>query len=223
MFICAHLRHLRLRLQAPSRCVLARKPASRRPLRGKHLLLAWGGERRFFAEKEVMKKYIITLVAVSSLGLLVGCNQSVKTASQEFNELPPAVQKTVRAQAPNAEIVSVTQKTVNGGAAYQVEFHSDQGTNPKVLVAANGDLLGSDLSHPAGAIQKFLTPTGALGTPFSALPLAVQKTIQEQAPHAQISSITRHDENGRTVYEVNFSGQNPSIQVAQDGTLVTSK
>src|SRR5579859_6483085 len=167
-----------------------------------------------------MKRYTISLMAATAL--LVGCNQSVQTASERFNELPPAVQKTVRAQDPNGEIVDVTKTSRNGSDAYEVEFRGEGSTNPKVVVAADGSLLNSDFAKTPGAIQKMLTPTGATGTPFSALPVAVQKTIQAQAPHAQIAGISRHEDNGRTIYEVEFQdqGKNPTIKVADDGTLV---
>src|SRR5512140_1295595 len=167
-----------------------------------------------------MNKYVITLMAAA--GLLVGCNQSVETASQKFNELPPAVQKTARAQDPSAEIVDVSKTTSNGIDAYEVQFRSEQGKNPKVLIAADGRVLNSDLPKQPGAIEKLLTPTGAVGTPFSALPVPVQKTIQEHSGNAPIASISRHEVNGRVIYEVAFEeqGKNPTIKVAEDGTLV---
>jgi len=167
-----------------------------------------------------MKKSVITLLAASAL--VVGCNQGVETASQKFNELPPAVQKTVRAQAPNAEITDVSQKTENGTQVYEVQLRNEGSANSKILVAADGTLVGSDLPRPAGTIQKLLTPTGAVGTPLSALPEAVQKTIKAQAPDEPIDHISRHQENGRTIYEVEFKepGKNPSMQVAEDGPLV---
>jgi uncharacterized membrane protein YkoI len=167
-----------------------------------------------------MKKYAIIILAASALA--TGCNQSVQTASEKFNELPPAVQKTVRAQAPNAEIGSVTQKTENGSPVYEVEFRNPNGPNSKVLVAADGSLVGGDMPRPAGAVQRALTPTGAVGTPLSALPEAAQKTIRTAAPNEPIDKITRHDVNGRTIYEVQFkeSGKNPTIKVADDGSLV---
>jgi uncharacterized membrane protein YkoI len=156
--------------------------------------------------------------------LVAGCNQSVKTASQKFNELPPPVQKTVRAQAPNAEIENVTEKNQNGAPVYEVDFRNPGpgATSSKVLVATDGTLIGSDLPKPAGAVQRLLTPTGAVGTPFSALPERVQKTIQAQAPDAPIANISRHEDMGRTIYEVEFKdqGKNPTIKVAEDGTLV---
>ena len=166
-----------------------------------------------------MNKYAIALLCAA--GLLVGCNQSIENASQSFNELPPRVQKTVRAQSPNGEIASVSKMSTNGLEAYKVEFR-ENGRNPVIIVAANGTLLSSELGQPAGAIQRALTPTGATGTQFSALPEAVQKTIQGQAPNAQIANISRHETNGRVIYEVEFSepGKNPTIKVAEDGTLV---
>src|SRR5437762_1726405 len=108
-----------------------------------------------------MKTYLITLVAIS--GLLVGCNRSIESASQKFNELPPAVQKTARAQAPNAEIADVSRKTENGMDVYEISFR-EQGSTPKVVIAADGKLLSTDMAKPAGAVERLLTPTGATGT-----------------------------------------------------------
>jgi uncharacterized membrane protein YkoI len=154
-------------------------------------------------------------------GLLVGCNRSVDTASSDFNTLPPAVQKTVRAQAPNAEIASVNKTTREGVDVYDIEFR-EPGRNPKITVGTDGKLLSTDMTKPAGAIERALTPTGATGTKLSALPLAAQKTIQSKAPNAEIASVTRHDKDGRVIYEVEFTdkGKNPTIQVADDGTVV---
>lgn len=167
-----------------------------------------------------MKAYLATMVAASGL-LLWGCSPSVESASQKFNELPPAVQKTVRAQAPNAEIADVSHSTRDGMDVYEVQF-SEPGKNPKVIVAADGKLLSTDMSKPTGAVQKLLTPTGAVGTKLSALPEAAQKTIQSKAPNKQISDISRHEKDGRVFYEVQFKdGDNTSMmEVAEDGTVV---
>jgi uncharacterized membrane protein YkoI len=147
-----------------------------------------------------MKKVVISLLAAAGL-LAVGCNnQSLESASSDFNSLPPAVQKTIRAQAPNGEIAGVSRTTTNGMNAYKVKFRME-GSTPTIIVAENGTLLSSELPHQAGAAQK---------------------TIKEKAPNAQIADISRHEQNGRVIYEVEFkdSGKNPSIKVAEDGTLV---
>ena len=163
-----------------------------------------------------MKIYGITLIA--ALGLLVGCNKSVENASQKFNELPPAVQKTVRAQYPNGEVADVTKKTENGMDVYEVQFR-EPGTNPKLVVAADGKLVNSDLVKPAGAIERAITPTGAVGTKLSALPEKAQMTIKAKAPEAEIADISRQEKDGRVIYEVAFKDQG-KMQVADDGTVV---
>src|SRR6266480_536992 len=112
-----------------------------------------------------MKICAISLIA--ALGLLSGCNKSVENASQKFNELPPAVQKTVRAQSPNGEIAAVTKTTDNGMDVYEVKFKQPDGSTPKVLVAMDGKLVSSEMAKPAGAVERMLTPTGATGTKFS--------------------------------------------------------
>jgi len=166
-----------------------------------------------------MRYYIITVLAAA--GLVAGCNKSVESASQRFNELPPAVQKTVRAQAPQAEIADVSHKTENGMDVYEVQFR-ESGRNPKIVVAADGKLVNTDMARPASAIERALTPTGATGTKLSALPEKVQRTIQSTAPGTPIADISRHEKDGRVIYEVEFQekGKNPSIRVAEDGTLV---
>lgn len=166
-----------------------------------------------------MKRYLVTLLAAA--GLVAGCNRSVESASQKFNELPPAVQKTVRAQAPQGEIADVSHKTDNGMDTYEVQFR-EAGRNAKVVVSADGKLLSTDFAKQPGAVERMLTPTGATGTKFSALPEKVQRTIQSTSPGAEIANISRQDRDGRVVYEVEFreSGKNPTIRVAEDGTLV---
>src|SRR5258706_5588231 len=151
-----------------------------------------------------MKLYAITTIA--ALGFWAGCSRSIESASQKFNELPPAVQKPVRAQAPNAEIADVSKTTQNGIDVYEVQFN-EPGKNPKVVVAADGKLVSSDMANPPGAIERLLTPTGATGTKLSALPEKAQKTIQAKAPDAQIVDICRHENDGRDYYEVEFKDQ----------------
>ena len=166
-----------------------------------------------------MKKYLVTVIAATSL--LTACNRSIESASKDFNELPPAVQKTVRAQAPNGEIAHVSHHTDKGMDVYDIEFR-EPGSNPKISVMSDGKLVSTDMARPAGAVERALTPTGAVGTKFSALPEVVQKTIQKSAPPNDIADISRHENNGRVIYEVEFKdkGKNPTIRVAEDGTLV---
>lgn len=175
--------------------------------------------------KTPIKIYLVTLLAAA--GLAAGCNQSVESASADFNSLPPAVQKTVRSESPNGDITRVSKTSQNGVDAYKVDIRN-QGADKDstMIVAMDGRVLSSDMPTTQNGVvsdvKKALTPTGAVGTQFSALPETVQKTIKAHAPDAPISNISRETDNGRTIYEISFedSGKNPSIKVADDGTLV---
>ena len=178
--------------------------------------------------KTPTKVYLMTLIAAA--GLAAGCNKSVESNSQSFNALPTAVQKTVRSQSPNGEITSVARTSENGVDAYKVQIHNPANNNDSTMVvSADGNVINSDMpnGNPNGVVsdvKKALTPTGAVGTQLSALPESVQKTIQAHAPDAPIANISHETDNGRTVYDVSFqdTGKNPSIKVADDGTLVQS-
>lgn len=157
-------------------------------------------------------------------GLLVGCNRSIESTSQKFNELPQPVQKTVRAHAPNAEIASVDKQTKDGMVVYEVTFN-EPGKNPSVTVAADGRLINTDMTTAKGApgtLERVFKGTGATGTKLSALPEKVQKTIQTQAPNAEIVDISRKEKDSLVYYEVEFKdkGKNPTVCVAEDGTLI---
>src|SRR5215471_20739529 len=170
-----------------------------------------------------MKTNLIPLIAAA--GLLVGCNRSIQGASQQFNSLPPEVQKAIRSQAPNAEIANISQKTENGMQVYEVDFREPD-ANPKLMVSADGKILNSTGTSKTegvvGKVEKALTPTGAVGTQFSALPEAVQKAIQSKAPEAEIADISRHETDGRVIYRIEFKdqGKNPTMEFAEDGSVV---
>jgi uncharacterized membrane protein YkoI len=173
--------------------------------------------------KMPIKVYLVTLLAAA--GLVAGCNQSsVQSASTDFNSLPAAAQKAIRAQSPNGEITSVSPTTENGTKAYKVEIRDEGQTSSSTMVVADdGRVLSSDMPTSqngiVGTVKKALTPTGAVGTQFSALPEKVQKTIQAHAPASSITGISRETDNGRVIYDVSFQG-NPNLKVADDGTVV---
>jgi uncharacterized membrane protein YkoI len=170
-----------------------------------------------------MKTYMIAL-SVASL-LMIGCNQNVEKASREFNELPTAVQKTVRAHSPNGEISSVDKREVDGQTVYDIKF-AGAGPDTKITVAYDGRMLQSDTTKGApGVMERVVTGRGAVGTELSALPKAVQETVQQRAPNAPIADISRSEDNGRVIYTIEFKdkGANPTMRVANDGQFIDLK
>src|ERR1700710_369643 len=113
--------------------------------------------------KTPIKIYLVTLMAAA--GLAAGCNQSVESASQDFNSLPEAAQKAVRSQSPNGDIERVAKTSENGMDAYKVTLRNAGASSDNTLVvAADGRVISSDLpTAPNGIVQdvkKALTPTG---------------------------------------------------------------
>jgi len=58
--------------------------------------------------------------------------------------------------------------------------------------------------------------------PRSALPPAVEKTVQQQAQGATIREFTSETENGKTEYEVEMTvnGHSKDVSIAPDGTVL---
>jgi uncharacterized membrane protein YkoI len=187
--------------------------------------------------KNHVKKYTKTelLGAIAVAALLAGCSENqfgrsspkaddMKVASQ-FNELPPAVQKAVKEQAPNGVVDKISTETKDGHLTYKIKFQ-DEGMNPSLWVTADGNVLKSDISRDkafgaTGAGSD--TATGsARDLKFTELPAAVQKTVREQVPTAPIADIDKHTKDGMIVYDISFKekGLNPKITVAADGTLI---
>ena len=171
-----------------------------------------------------MKLYLMTLGTAAAF--LVGCEQrNVEQASQEFNQLPPAVQKTVRAQSPNAEIADVEQKNRDGVTVYQIQFR-DKERHPAMEVAADGTLMRYEAGKPAAGapppVEGRAKGAGSsLDSQITALPMSVQKAIQANAPRAEVVDINRKEENGRVFYEIQYAGKErkPTLHVGEDGHI----
>src|SRR5688572_19942613 len=97
-----------------------------------------------------MKKQIVCILA--SIGLMVGCatkeeqyagSGSAPDMGTEFTDLPAAVQATVKAHAPDAQIDDIDKETRSGQVVYEITF-SEPGDNPKMHVAADGTIIKSE-------------------------------------------------------------------------------
>lgn len=171
-----------------------------------------------------MKAKLVTLIAVT--GLFAGCNPNVEKASQEFNELPAAVQTTVRAKAPNAEIADIKKEAHNGREVYAIQFR-DKDRYPPMAVAADGMLVkyeaGTAQMGAPGELEGTVKGRASSATQneYSALPLAVQKVVQANAPRAEVVDIKRKEENGKIIYDVEYAGKErkPVLRVGADGHI----
>src|SRR6267154_886203 len=70
--------------------------------------------------------------------------------------------------------------------------------------------------------QNVLTGGPVTGTRIKDLPEVVRQTIREKAPSAEIAGIDKQTEDGRLIYKITLSvpGRNPSLYIADDGTVM---
>ena len=93
-------------------------------------------------------------------------------------------------------------------------------------MTADGNILKSDINRDkaigATGNASDLNTGSSKDLKFTQLPAKVQKAIRDQAPTAKIADIKRRNRDGRIVYEVSFEdkGTNPSMTVAEDGTII---
>ena len=142
----------------------------------------------------------------------------------QFAELPPAVQRTIRAETGGAQIFDIQKGTNSeGGMVYRVIFENDI-VLPPLFIAPNGSLLHPDLTisktPPTEIVaSKTLGPTERVSV--QDLPPAVVKAIQGQAPDAEIGTITKETQGNQVVYIVTFKDRmHGPLRLGPDGTVL---
>jgi len=70
--------------------------------------------------------------------------------------------------------------------------------------------------------QNVLTGGPVTGTKVKDLPQAVRETLKKRFSTAEVADIDKQTKDGRTVYKISFMepGKNPTIYVAEDGSVV---
>jgi uncharacterized membrane protein YkoI len=124
----------------------------------------------------------------------------------KMQDLPDAVQKTVREQSQGAVIRGLAQETENGETNYEVELKVN-GHNKDVLISSTGDVV---------EIEEQVT--------LESLPAAVKTAIRKAAGTGRIGmieSITK--DNAVIAYEahVRIGGKSHEIKVGADGELIS--
>jgi hypothetical protein len=129
-----------------------------------------------------------------------------------LDELPAAVQQTIRREAAGREIALIDDDAIDGRKAYAVQFR-ERGRNPWVYVGEDGTVL-----RPT---EK--TPAPLLGTTFGDTPAAVQQTIRREIDDGEIVRIDKETERGESdIYKVNVKDVRGTYQlrVSADGRVL---
>jgi uncharacterized membrane protein YkoI len=163
-----------------------------------------------------------------------------------IEELPQAVQKTVREQAGGQKIADIDRESRTGRTIWEVEFEK-AGRNTEIHVAEDGTLIpeGNRLfgrttdqtgtsTRPGERSTATGTPAGtqtgrsgvamALGTQWEDLPKPIQQKAVQYGGKEKVADIDREEWQGKIAYEVEFSreGRNLEIHFGEDGTILES-
>jgi uncharacterized membrane protein YkoI len=165
--------------------------------------------------------------------------QGVKNTFTQYRveDLPAAVQKTVREQAGGQPIADVDRQDRTGQTVWEVEFERE-GRNPRIHVANDGTLLPEKVDQftpqsKPGAAPAAGRPAGTevgpkertnRGSHWGDLPQAVQQKAAQFGGESQVKDVDIKNRNGRNVYEVEFerSGRNLEVRFGEDGTILKS-
>jgi len=167
--------------------------------------------------------------AVSVAALLAGCatpdepqkdqhesayQKPLTSPGAKFGALPPAVQRTVLAEAGTEAVVDAVRDTSSGRVVYKISF-IDPKVFPPLYVAPDGSVLNPDLTVAVSAVQGTRVKTGDV-------PAKVMKAIPERVPAGQVAYISKETWGGRVVYVVTFKDEahNPKLLLGEDGTVL---
>lgn len=119
---------------------------------------------------------------------------AVFDAKAALEDLPAAVQQTIRNEARGREIADIDRETSEGRTVYEVEFRAE-GRNPQLHVAEDGSIVHGEKSRRS--LRDFF-----LGTQLADTPAAVQAAVRREAAGRRINDIDVERRTGRVVYEV---------------------
>ncbi len=177
------------------------------------------------------------LFALALGAMAAGCAQHLATDDYPYHDplsspgmklggVPPAVQRTIRAEVGAAEIYDIQKKPGRGSRVYKVILANSE-LYPPLYVRSDGSVLYPNLEVAVSADEDDIGavsggPVGGLR--LSDLPIDVAKTVQEKAPTAEVGFIRKITAGDRTLYEISFKGNaHPSRMVlSETGVLVES-
>lgn len=141
----------------------------------------------------------------------------------QFAELPPAVQRTIRAETGGTAIANIEKGTNDEQLVYRVIFQNPEWF-PPLYVAPDGSLLNPNLTVAIPAPYEVVATKTAGPTErvtVQDLPPQVVKAIQAEAPDAEIGTITREHQGDKVIYIVDFKGRAHSkLYLGPDGTIL---
>lgn len=182
------------------------------------------------------RRFTGTFFVPSILLLLAGCAHHEKKPAEpvayqeryhypllssgtQFAALPPAVQRTIRAEVGSMEISDVRKGTTGTNLVYVIYFVKND-VMPPLYIAADGSVLRPDLKVLIPSPHETAADIGTSLT-LNDLPPKVVTTIQQRAPDAEVGSIGKETHGDTVTYVIFFKGdRHAPIYIASDGTFI---
>lgn len=149
-------------------------------------------------------------IGVTEDGTLTEFSLRVDDHEIGLGDCPPAVQKTMRAEAGAAKVRDVRRELNLGVTVYATEYEAD-GKKYRVMVAEDGTLTEKVLVIDEDQVE------------LAECPAAVQKTLKGESQGGALKDVTRSTGIGKRVYLAAYEarGAGYSLVVAEDGTLIS--
>jgi hypothetical protein len=139
----------------------------------------------------------ISFLSIVTLGILAGALPQTQSATVEWRQLPPVVQRTINDERGPAGIVSIERLDRSGAPMYEVRLNGPgQGRHFAVTEAGTLVNLNETVSFPAPGDSRLVS--------FSSLPVAVQNTIRGRVGSAPIQKIELVAGPGQSSYVVPY-------------------
>jgi uncharacterized membrane protein YkoI len=149
-----------------------------------------------------------------------------------LNQVPVAVQNTIKAQTAGVEIEDIDKTSRDGIAVYEVAFKRS-GQHTELVVAENGAVLSGGLgaAKNPSAVVSANPAASTTHVAFRNLPLPVQKTARALAGSSIIDQTSQLVTDGKVRYQVHFKRDgrdvgyllNPNGAILHDGVAAANE
>jgi len=137
-----------------------------------------------------------------------------------LSQLPPAVQKTMRAEAGNLNLENIHKVTRNGQTAYRASFDK-AGMKARLTVGEDGSVLQYQETDRLALVTEVPKITSS-GMKVADLPQAVQTKVKDLAGKNTVGDVSKDTESGKPIYHVAFNdaGIHTDLVLDQSGKVL---
>ena len=154
----------------------------------------------------------ITWVAVTSIVILGAFSAAISATAGEKEEqttidkVPAVVKAAIEKATAGGKVKEIEKEQYDGKVVYEVDYVKD-GKEKEIQVAEDGTIVKTE--------EK---------TTIDKVPAVVKAAIEKATAGGKVKEIEKEQYDGKVVYEVDYvkDGEEKEIQVAEDGTIVTS-